>query len=57
MNGFFKLIKPNLLELTDTNKQDFIKENPLVPSETTYCICGFSLDVEACGKGQKRFYC
>ena len=33
----------------------FIKENPLVSSETTCCICGFLLDTEACGK-HKRWY-
>ena len=33
----------------------FIKENPLVSSETTCCICGFLLDTEACGK-HKTWY-
>ena len=53
---FSKLIKQKFFELTDTKKQDFIKENPLFPSETTYCICGFLLDVEACGEGKKGWY-
>ena len=43
---FSKLIKPTFLELTDTKKQDFIKENLLVPSETTCCICGFLIDLK-----------
>ena len=33
----------------------FIKENPLVSSETTCCISGFLLDTEACSK-HKRWY-
>ena len=53
---FSKLIKPKFLELTDTKKQDFIKENPLFPSKSTYCICGFLLDVEACSEGKKGWY-
>ena len=31
----------------------FIKENPIVPSKTTCCICEFLLDTEACGEHQR----
>ena len=56
MNDWFsKLIKSKFLELNDIKKQAFIKENPLIPSETTCWICGFLLDIEACGDN-KRWY-
>ena len=48
---FSKLIKPKFLELNDIKKQDFVKENPLIPSETTCGICGFLLDTKASGEG------
>ena len=51
---FSKLIKSKFLELNDIKKQAFIKENPLIPSETTCCICGFLLDTEACGENKRR---
>ena len=53
---FSKLIKPKFLELSDIKKQDFVKENPLIPSETTCGICGFLLDTKASGEGKKRWY-
>ena len=53
---FSKLIKPKFLELSDIKEQDFIKENPLNPSETTCGICGFLLDTKASGEGKKRWY-
>ena len=33
----------------------FIKENPIVPSKTTCCICGFILGTEACGEHQRWY--
>ena len=43
-------IKAKFHELNDIKKQLFIKENPIVPSKTAYCICGFLLDIEAKGE-------
>ena len=44
------------MELPDNRKHLFIKENPIIPSETTFAICGFSLDVEAKGDGKLQWY-
>ena len=55
-NWFSSTIKPKFLELHDNRKYLFIKENPLIPSETTCAICGFLLDVEANGNGKLRWY-
>ena len=54
-NWFSNRIKPTFFELDDIHKQIFIKENPIVLSETPCSICGFLLDVEAEGK-HKRWY-
>ena len=55
-NWFSSTIKPKFLELHDNRKHLFIKENPLIPSETTCVICGFLLDGEAKGDGKLRWY-
>ena len=47
--------KPKFYELSDIKKSVFVKENPIVLSETICCICVFLLDVGATGK-QKRWY-
>ena len=52
---FSKLIKPKFLELNDIKKQASIKENPLIPSENTCCVCRFLLDIEACGENKRRY--
>ena len=52
---FTNVIKPKFLELSDVKKQIFIKENKIIPSKTTCCICGFLLDVEVEGE-HKRWY-
>ena len=44
------------MELPDNRKHLFIKENPIIPSETTCAICDFSLDVEAKGDGKLQWY-
>ena len=49
-NWFTNMIKAKFHELNDFKKQLFIKENPIVPSKTAYCICGFLLDIEAKGE-------
>ena len=52
---FSNTIKPKLLELNDIKKQMFIKENPLVSSKTTCCVCGLLLDTQAC-REHKRWH-
>ena len=37
------------LELTDVKRKDFIKKNRLLP-DTTCCICGFLVDIDATGE-------
>ena len=54
MIGFSKVIKPTFFELNDIKNQIFIKENPIVPSKTTWSICGFLLDVEADSQEHKN---
>ena len=54
-NWFLNAIKAKFLELHDIKKQMFIKEIPIVPSETVCCICGFLLDTEACGEHQRWY--
>ena len=49
-NLFRNTIKTKFLELSDIKKQIFIKENPIVPSKTICCACGFLLDNEAFGE-------
>ena len=49
-NWFSNTIKTKFLKLDDIKKQMFIKENLIVSSKTTCCICGFLLDTEACGE-------
>lgn len=49
-NWFTNMIKAKFHELNDFKKQLFIKENPIVPSKTACCICGFLLDIEAEGE-------
>ena len=44
------------MELHDNWKHLFIKETPIIASETTCAICGFLLDVEAKGDGKLRWY-
>lgn len=52
---FSNKIKPNFFELM-TLKRTFLEKNPIVPSETTCCICGFFPDVEDCGKHKRWCY-
>ena len=40
-NWFSNTINPKFLELNDIKNQMVIKENPIVPSKTTCCICEF----------------
>ena len=54
-NCFSNNIKTKFLKLDDIKKQMFIKENPIVPSKTTCCICGFILGTEACGEHQRWY--
>ena len=54
-NWFSNTIKTKFLDLDDIKKQRFIKENPIVPSKTTCCICGFSLGTEACQEHQQWY--
>ena len=54
-NWFSNTIKRKFLELDDIKKQVFIKENRIVPSKTTCCICGFLLDTEACEEHQRWY--
>ena len=53
---FSNTAETKFLELNDTKKQIFIKENPFVPTEKTCSICGFLLDVEAEGKHKRWYY-
>ena len=50
-NWFSNRIKPKVLELGDVKRKDFIEKNKLLP-ETTCCICGFPLDINAPGEKQ-----
>ena len=43
----FRTIKPDFFELDDVKKQIFMKENPVVQSETICSICGFLLNVDS----------
>ena len=45
----FRIIKPEFFELDDIKKQIFMKENPIVQSETICSICGFLLNVDSDG--------
>ena len=54
-NWFSNTIKTKFLELDNIKKQMFIKENCIVPSKTTCCICGFLVDTEACGEHQRWY--
>ena len=54
-NWFSNTIKPKFLELDKLKKQMFVKENPVVASETICYIFGFSLVTEAYGK-HERWY-
>ena len=54
-NWFLNTIKTKFLESDDNKKQMFIKENHIVPSESTCCICGFLLDAETCGEHQRWY--
>ena len=45
----FRTIKPDFFELDDVKKQIFMKENPVVQSETICSICGFLLNVDSDG--------
>ena len=48
-NWFSNRIKPKFLELSDVKRKDFIEKNKLLP-ESTCCICGFLLDINAPGE-------
>ena len=48
-NRFSNRIKPKFLELSDVKRKDFIEKNKLLP-ESTCCICGFLLDINAPGE-------
>ena len=43
---FSRIIKPKFFELDNIKKQIYLKENPMVRSETKYSICGFPIDAE-----------
>ena len=43
---FSRIIKPKFFDLDDIKKQIYLKENPVVRSETKYSICGFPIDAE-----------
>ena len=45
----FRIIKPEFFELDDIKKQIFMKENPIVQSETICSICRFLLNVDSDG--------
>ena len=45
----FRTIKPDFFELDDIKKQIYMKENPIVQSETICSICGFLLNVDSDG--------
>ena len=48
LNKWFKSVfKSKFLEINEIQKQIFAKENPIDPSKTCCCICGFPLDTEA----------
>ena len=56
LNAWFSnTIKLKFLDVNDIKKQVLIKENPIVASKTICSICGFLLDVRACGE-HKRWY-
>ena len=56
LKSWFKnTTKSNFLELNDIEKQLFVNENPIIPSRTICCNCGFLLDIES-ASGQEFFH-
>ena len=43
---FSRIIKPKFFETDDIKEQIYLKENPVVRSETKCSICGFPIDAE-----------
>ena len=52
---FTNIMKPKFLELSDVKRQIFIKENKIIPSQTTCSICVFLLDAEI--EGEHKRWC
>ena len=50
---FTNIMKPKFLELSDVKRQIFIKENKIIPSQTSCSICVFLIDIEIEGEHKR----
>ena len=55
LNDWFSIIKPIFFELNEIKKPIHLKQNTIVTSKTTSCICGFLLNVQVSGE-HKHWY-